>query len=833
MCRGAYFVSLRTDRYVLSHALTTVVRVASAILFLSIAAAGIASREALPEIEWGSLLFQDDFEDIHRQTWWSDALAHVVERDGNHFLSLRVLPDSKGAQIHYQNPWDTWTDYMVRFRLRILGGGASYRFRCSDGCWYSVFIADRLYLAKDSAGGDSISILAAADFSVAWGEWYTFTIVAIGNLYSIYVDDELYISCRDEDNPLLTGWVSFSRKSDAGIAEGVFVDDIEVREVVVEGDGAPSGSPMRDRNGLLESELGFDPQLPQIERWGEPFLLYESFEHGTPLWATHDGWTVGSGLVGNQQNRFLRVTAEESDVEFGEADWADYAVSFYARLQNGAIEVRCRVSEDGYYAAVLAPSSQTVELYRVSSSGESLLGAALVPAFMPGDLGRVTLCGVGPNLAVYLRDRLVLEARDDDPFLSGYAGIATRDVSLYIVFLGIDDLIVAEVSRLGIHTPISEQPDSTADWPMLIKERFDEPSQWLALLGSCMLTSITDTCCVQCSGQVSVPVASGVEDFVLKLDLLLNRGDFGITWRHRGGAGGDQLSIAFHRNLLNFYSCESASWHPEGVSHEKVYKELRPATWHSVELRAVGQTVALYVDGELYFFYRGEDVSGSAGDLFLELSPSTGGPMAVARLSLASPDRAVTSIFTAAETGILHPPGAVLIFDEDFEDDQDAWASLDGWELSRHPDGWGLRRNEREGHFGFGLEGCVLENGILEFRFLSSNGGVTCWIRRTLEQAYIVGIGGSGCEVYRCYDVDTSGERCDTLFKNPLSLDREAWHLFRILAVGGHFEAYVDGVKLTDWTEEEGTYPTLGRVSFEAPTGTLITLDDIRLWSYP
>ncbi len=203
-------------------------REVAATIAIPTAAEGLVSPSA------SGVLFSDDFED-GRADAWSLPPGWRVEReaDGNYILSGQGL-----WQWAILNRGYDWTDYTVRFRLKLITGGFQLNFRLNNRYgvhtrYIAGFREDDVYIDKEDPPYN-FSCLAQKRNGIRFtlNVWHDVEIAAdLGHL-RIYIDGKLELECNDPD-PLLQGSIcletlEYTPGSGKGSSRAC-IDDVEVR----------------------------------------------------------------------------------------------------------------------------------------------------------------------------------------------------------------------------------------------------------------------------------------------------------------------------------------------------------------------------------------------------------------------------------------------------------------------------------------------------------------------------------------------------------------------------------------------------------------------------
>jgi hypothetical protein len=124
---------------------------------------------------------------------------------------------------------DGWTDYRLRFRLRLIYGETllNYRHNPTEGGFTRYIISIRetgLLLSRQE--GDTFTQLKGAPAPYALNRGYDIEIVGEGGHIQVYVDGVLKLDYVDND-PILKGSISFETLDDSQAQ----IDDVEILPV--------------------------------------------------------------------------------------------------------------------------------------------------------------------------------------------------------------------------------------------------------------------------------------------------------------------------------------------------------------------------------------------------------------------------------------------------------------------------------------------------------------------------------------------------------------------------------------------------------------------------
>ena len=159
----------------------------------------------------GDTLFYDDFEGATAGDWFLDPGWEMYrESDGNHVLRGEGI--WQWAILDQGYTW--WTDYIVRFRLKLRHGGLQLNLRLDDPYggdrtrYIIGFREDSVYIDKESPP-DTYSGLAdkRGEIELELGVWHDVQVVAEGANLRVHIDGMLQLEYRDP-NPLPRGSVA-------------------------------------------------------------------------------------------------------------------------------------------------------------------------------------------------------------------------------------------------------------------------------------------------------------------------------------------------------------------------------------------------------------------------------------------------------------------------------------------------------------------------------------------------------------------------------------------------------------------------------------------------
>jgi hypothetical protein len=171
----------------------------------------------------GPLLF-DDFEDGVADGWRAPPNWSVVEEDDSLALCGR------GHSFALLEAGESWTDYVLRFRAKLMGGRAHLCFRLTfDGPCYVISWGEedlRMHLAK-APHFEDLGHLVSGARAYGLDEWHDVEIRVFGPQIELYVDGNPEIAYEDVE-PILSGTVAFE-PLDASL---LCIDDVEAIELL-------------------------------------------------------------------------------------------------------------------------------------------------------------------------------------------------------------------------------------------------------------------------------------------------------------------------------------------------------------------------------------------------------------------------------------------------------------------------------------------------------------------------------------------------------------------------------------------------------------------------
>ncbi|HUM71441.1 MAG TPA: PA14 domain-containing protein, partial [Chloroflexota bacterium] len=176
------------------------------------------------------VIYCEDFEDGRADNWrllesWQsgakwEVLGHEIESN-----NLYKGTGHRMSILQHEG----WTDYRLRFRLRLIRGTVhlNYRHNESEDNFTRYFIGfSESEVGLSRQMGDVFTHLRDSEGEYALNRWYNIEIVGEGGHIQVYVDGELVLNYVDP-NPILQGSISFETLDDSQAQ----IDDIEILPV--------------------------------------------------------------------------------------------------------------------------------------------------------------------------------------------------------------------------------------------------------------------------------------------------------------------------------------------------------------------------------------------------------------------------------------------------------------------------------------------------------------------------------------------------------------------------------------------------------------------------
>jgi hypothetical protein len=162
------------------------------------------------------VLYCENFDDGQAEGWDLGPGWKVGREGANYVLA--------GSEHHWATlTGQSWGDYRLRFRLKLLGGTIHLNYQLTEGPvrYFIGFHQGGLYLSKQIR--DDVTDLAAVEAPHELNHWYQVEIVGWGGHLQVYVDGKLELDYTDRA-PLPRGTIAFETLE----GSQALVDDIEV-----------------------------------------------------------------------------------------------------------------------------------------------------------------------------------------------------------------------------------------------------------------------------------------------------------------------------------------------------------------------------------------------------------------------------------------------------------------------------------------------------------------------------------------------------------------------------------------------------------------------------
>ncbi len=152
-------------------------------------------------ISGGAVLFQDDFQDGQAQEWQVSS-GWYVNQNGDVYTF-----GASGQGAAWLPQGNTWSDYVFRSMVRLDSGLVALNFRLtSSGRYVLAYRQDGLYLSKEIAGQNAVTLTQLA--APAMSTWHWFTVGLYGGRIQLYVDRQLWLDYTDT-SPLSGGTIGY------------------------------------------------------------------------------------------------------------------------------------------------------------------------------------------------------------------------------------------------------------------------------------------------------------------------------------------------------------------------------------------------------------------------------------------------------------------------------------------------------------------------------------------------------------------------------------------------------------------------------------------------
>jgi len=175
---------------------------------------------------------RETFEDGDPSWWYDPGWSVVQEGDGNHALYGNGLWQWAGPHTGTVD----WTDFTVRFRMKLISGGLHANVRMFDsGDGYTRYMVgfreDHMWLGREYPSGTYTLLSDAHGLYLTDGAWHDVEIVLSGAQIETTIDGVPVMSHTDKGAVLPYGGVAFeTAESPPGSGSGsyVYIDDVEV-----------------------------------------------------------------------------------------------------------------------------------------------------------------------------------------------------------------------------------------------------------------------------------------------------------------------------------------------------------------------------------------------------------------------------------------------------------------------------------------------------------------------------------------------------------------------------------------------------------------------------
>jgi hypothetical protein len=160
------------------------------------------------------VLFSEDFEKGLAEPWEYDQGWTVDLVDGNHVLHgkehfvIRLMPNEDPGEIEGLESRINLRQGALHINYRISIFGSRYFIGIWNG-GLSLNKSVRIQPAPSEGDPFNHIELTSQTLTISYNEWHTLRIVGTGNRMQIYLDDDLQIDYTDEQDPYLTGLISF------------------------------------------------------------------------------------------------------------------------------------------------------------------------------------------------------------------------------------------------------------------------------------------------------------------------------------------------------------------------------------------------------------------------------------------------------------------------------------------------------------------------------------------------------------------------------------------------------------------------------------------------
>jgi len=232
-----------------------------------------------------SVVFADDFEDGIADGWELEP-GWYVERQHDGF----VLAGSGHGWAWPEVPM--WSDYSIQARFKLTSGGFHFNLRLHEDepfYRYRLLIErDKLYLRKDLSQ-ESFELFSCP-LTLHLGQWHKVKAVLKGSEIQIYLDEELKVSYRDTETPILLGKFAFESLPNSR----VYIDDVLVtgEKVVQRAAWVRTGGPI----GGQGYDIRINPDDTNILYVTDVFSGINKSTDGGLTWEPKNKGIIGVGI---------------------------------------------------------------------------------------------------------------------------------------------------------------------------------------------------------------------------------------------------------------------------------------------------------------------------------------------------------------------------------------------------------------------------------------------------------------------------------------------------------------------------------------------------------
>ncbi len=312
-----------------------------------------------------------------------------------------------------------WEDYTVEAKVQIIKnesdtatkGNAGIIARSSnenqDGYEFSMNYSGSTRKVTLTKRNGKTSALGEKAYPFEFNKYYTLTMTVQGDNIMCYINDELVFDVEDKDAvTYATGYAGFrstGQTADKGYLNGK-IDDFSVKKY----------------------------QAPTVV-YPDGYFYFNDFETNARL--KNEGWlregtkTDGTYVLDGNTNNYL-TGVKDSDT------WTDYVVEADVMInddgtlpQYAGIVGRATGARTDGYELILVKEEDTgntvVRLYKrgVSSGKINDKINKVNVTWEPGKMNTLKMVLKGADIYCYYNDEIVFELTDEDPYLTGYAGV--------------------------------------------------------------------------------------------------------------------------------------------------------------------------------------------------------------------------------------------------------------------------------------------------------------------------------------------------------------------------------------------------------------------------